>query len=132
MNYLALLYLHTKTRFKQCDHCKRFFATTGQGNPRFCNRLIEGANKTCRQMMPKVQFEIEVERTPAKWLYNRAYRTMYSRIFSGAITKDMFKNWMERARSKRDACLAGELSAEEYSAWLYNSELGIDYLKEKK
>ena len=129
-NYLLVCYTTAGIRFKRCDNCKRFFATTGRGNPKFCDRIIEGMGKSCRQVMPKLNFNSKAEKDPAVWLYNRAYKTMYSRIGGGNWTKEMFKGWAVRARVKRDECSWGEISAEEFSAWLSSNGLFIDYLKE--
>lgn len=129
-NYLLVCYTTASIRFKRCDNCKRFFATTGRGNPKFCERIIAGMGKSCRQAMPKLNFNSKAEQDPAVWLYNRAYKTMYSRVGRGNCTKEMFKEWAKRARVKRDECSREEISAEEYSAWLSSNGLFIDYLKD--
>lgn len=131
-NYLLVSYTAIGIRFKRCENCKRFFATTGRGNPKYCDRIIEGTEKSCRQVMPKLNFASKAEKDPAVWLYNRAYKTIYSRISGGTWTKEMFKEWAKRARVKRDECSRGEISAEEYSAWLSDNGLFIDYLKESQ
>lgn len=129
-NYLLANYVHYGLRFKRCENCKRFFATTGRGNPKFCERLIPGMGKSCRQVMPKLNFNSKGEKDPAVWLYNRAYKTMYSRVTAGTFPKENFKEWSKRARMARDQCTRGEMSAEDYSAWLSSNGLFIDYLKE--
>ena len=129
-NYLLANYVHYGLRFKRCENCKRFFATTGRGNPKFCERLIPGMGKSCRQVMPKLNFNSKGEKDPAVWLYNRAYKTMYSRVTVGTFPKESFKEWSKRARTARDQCSRGEMSAEDYSAWLSSNGLFIDYLKE--
>ena len=131
-NYLLTCYVTVGMRFKRCEHCKRFFATTGRGNPKFCERMIEGTGKTCRQVMPKLNFNSKADKDPAVYLYNRAYKTMYSRVTTGTMEKAMFKEWAKRARVMRDACSAGTMTPEEYSTWLCDNGLFIDYLKEKK
>ena len=129
-NYLLANYVHYGLRFKRCENCRRFFATTGRGNPKFCERLIPGMGKSCRQVMPKLNFNSKGEKDPAVWLYNRAYKTMYSRVTAGTFPKESFKEWSKRARTARDQCSRGEMSAEDYSAWLFSNGLFIDYLKE--
>lgn len=131
-NYLLPAYTMVGMRFKRCENCKRFFATTGRGNPKFCERIIEGTGKTCRQVMPKLNFYSKGETDPAVWLYNRAYKTMYSRVSVGSMKKDMFQEWAKRARQQRDACSKGEITPESYSAWLRDNGLHIDYLKNSK
>ena len=131
-NYLLPAYVVAGMRFKRCENCRRFFSTTGRGNPKFCERIIEGTDKSCRQLMPKLNFNSKAEKNPAIWLYNRAYKTMYSRVSTGAMKKDMFQEWARRARQQRDACSRGELPPEMYSAWLCDNGLFIDYLKDSK
>ena len=128
--YLLTAYASTNVKFKRCENCKRFFATTGRGNPIFCDRIIEGKGRTCRQVMPKVKFYSKAETDPGFWLYNKAYKTMYSRVSTGSLSKEMFKIWSKKARAKRDECTIGQISPEDYSAWLCNNGLHIDYLKE--
>ena len=88
--------------------------------------------KSCRQLMPKLNFNSKAEKDPAVWLYNRAYKTMYSRVSTGVMKKDMFQEWAKRARQQRDACSRGDILPETYSAWLCDNGLFIDYLKESK
>lgn len=128
--YLLVNYIYAGIQFRRCDNCKRFFATDGRGSPKFCDRIIEGRGRSCRQVMPKLNFNSKTEKDPALWLYNRAYKTMYSRVVAGTLPKENFKEWAKRARVARDECSRGEMSAEGYSTWLCNNGLFIDYLKE--
>lgn len=131
-NYLLTSLVAAGMRFKRCENCKRFFATTGRGNPKFCERIIPGKGKSCRQVMPKLNFNSKADKDPAVWLYNRAYKTMYSRVSTGNTPKEMFHEWAKRARTQRDACTNGEITAEEYSAWLCTNGLMIDYFKDAR
>lgn len=78
--YLVPQYLESNLRYKRCENCMRFFVTTSQSNARFCEHLIEGRGRTCRRLMPKVNLLSKSEKDPAEWLFNRAYKTMYSRV----------------------------------------------------
>lgn len=131
-DYLLTAFASSSVRFKRCENCKRFFATTGRGNPKFCERIIEGQGRSCRQVMPRLMFSTKGDRDPAVWLYNKAYKTMYSRIATGALSKEMFHVWAKKSRAKRDECSRGEISLEDYSAWLCDNGLFRDYLKENK
>lgn len=129
-DYLLVCYTSIGIRFKRCDNCKRFFVTTGRGKPKFCDRIIEGVGKSCRQVMPMQNFQNKVEKEPAIWLYNRAYKTVHARIARGTWTKQMVNDWAMRAREKRDECSRGEITLEEFSTWLSSNGLFIDYLKD--
>lgn len=131
-NYLLMGYADANVRFRRCAYCKRFFATTGRGNPRFCERLIEGIGQSCRQVIPQQDFTNRVKTDLAVGLYMRAYKTMYARYQTKKISKDILDLWVRLAREKRDICSRGEITPEEYSAWLCDNGLYIDYLKEGK
>ena len=128
---LAPKFLESNLRFKRCENCMRYFVTTSQSNARFCEHSSEVSRRTCRQLMSKVHLMEKSKQDPAEWLYNRAYKTMYSRVTSGAISKGMYKEWSKAARAKRNECTKGLLTPEEYSSWLCDNGLFIDYLKEK-
>lgn len=128
--YLLPKILESNLWFRRCQNCKRFFVTTSQSNARFCEHIIEGKEKSCRELMPKVNLMIKSKEDPAANLYNRAYKTMYSRVSAGSISKAAYKEWSKAARQKRNECSKGLMTPEAYSAWLCDSGLFIDYLKE--
>lgn len=128
--YLAPTFLESNLRIKRCENCMRYFVITNQSNARFCEHIYEESGRTCRQLMPKINLMVKSKQDPAEWLYNRAYKTMYSRVTSGTITKDAYKAWSKAARAKRSECSKGLLTPEEYSSWLCDNGLFIDYLKE--
>ena len=48
----------------------------------------------------------------------RSYKAHNARIRYGLMTREEFQAWSKEARQKRDRCVAGELSLEEFVAWL--------------
>lgn len=128
--YLTPKYLETNLWYKRCENCKRYFVTTQQSNARFCEHILVGSDKSCRQLMPKINLKLKAQENPADWLFNRAYKTMYSRVSSGNISKAAYKEWSKEARAKRNECTKGLMTPEEYSTWLCDSGLFIDYFKD--
>lgn len=124
-NYLCFEYLNLNVFFTLCPNCNRYFAATGRGNVKYCNRLFEDTGKTCREIMPVVVLHNKWADSLAEDYFKRTYKTMYSRVSAHKITKEQFKVWSEIARQKRDDCKKGKLSLEEFDSWLQSD----DYIK---
>ena len=45
-------------------------------------------------------------------------QTRFSRIRAGKIRREDFQAWAEKARDLRDLIMRGEMTLEEYEAWL--------------
>ena len=90
------------------------------GNTRleFCDRLIDGSTKTCKEMGSLRLYEKRKLEELAIKEYKRSYKAHNARIRYGIMTKDEFSQWSKEAREKRDLCVAGKLSLEEFVAWL--------------
>lgn len=125
-------YLDANVLYKRCENCMRYFIASGRSNVKYCDRIFEDSGKTCRQLMPKIVLQNKTENNVAEKLFSRAYKTMYSRVSFGTMQKEMFKAWSKEARTKRNACVNGEITPEEFSTWLCDSGLFIDYLKENQ
>lgn len=121
-NYLCFEYLNANVFFTLCPNCNRYFATTGRGNVKYCNRTFEDTGKTCREIMPVVVLHNKWADSLAEDYFKRTYKTMYSRVSAHKITKEQFKVWSEIARQKRDECKEGKISLEEFDAWLQSDE----------
>ena len=116
--FLISRYLLAQMKAKVCKCCGRYFVPTSQKNSAYCDRLIEGSTKTCREMGSVRVYEQKKLEDPAVRAYKRAYKTHYARISYGIITRDEFDAWAAQARSLRDDCIAGTLSMEDYEKWL--------------
>ena len=127
--FLLPKYIDANLKFKRCENCMRYFSTSMVNRSKYCDHFDPKLGRSCRQQMPKVKIQMKTESDPAHWLYNRAYKTMYFRVSSGKMSKELYKAWSKEARAKRDECSAGKISPEDYSAWLCDNGLHIDYLK---
>ncbi len=114
------LYLRREVRFKPCKHCGRYFVVTGNGGAEYCNRLIPGSSRTCRQIgAVRIYLSRQLE-NPAVKLFTKFYKTHNARVRYGTLTHEQFAEWSKEARAKRDECVSGKLSLEDLREWLDN------------
>ncbi len=118
--YLKSLYLRREVRFKPCKHCGRYFVVTGNGGAEYCNRLIPGSSRTCRQIGAVRIYQNRQLENPAVRLFTKSYKTHNARVRYGTLTHEQFSEWSKEARAKRDECVSGKLTLDELQAWLEN------------
>lgn len=126
-NYLLPEYIRSNLIFRRCNNCLRYFATTGVGNPKYCDRIVEGTNKTCRLLVAKEKAHVKNTTNPINILFNRTYKTMYSRVSAKRLDKEKFHQWAKDARQVRERCEAGIISLEDFADWLENSRNAKKY-----
>lgn len=120
-NYLLPVYFQSTLSFRRCDNCGKYFVTTGAGCPKYCERITEGTKLTCRQLMAKEKVRTKNTTNPINVLFNRTYKTMYSRVSAQTLSHDTFHVWAKDARQVRDKCIAGIISLEDFADWLESS-----------
>ncbi len=118
--YLKSIYLRREVRFKPCKHCGRYFVITGNGGAEYCNRLIPGSSRTCRQIGAVRIYQCRQLENPAVKLFTKSYKTHNARVRYGTLTHEQFAEWSKEARAKRDECVSGKLSLEDLREWLDN------------
>ena len=117
-NYLKAYCLRLPLPIHKCKNCGRYFVVTGNITQDYCTRLMEGSEKTCRQMGAVVQYQSRQMKNPAAREFTRSYKAHNARVRYGTMSKAEFTAWSKTAREKRDACVAGKLSLEDFVAWL--------------
>jgi len=117
-NYLKAYCLRLPLPIHKCKNCGRYFVVTGNITQDYCTRLMEGSEKTCRQMGAVVQYQSRQMKNPATREFTRSYKAHNARVRYGTMSKAEFTAWSKTAREKRDACVAGKLSLEDFVAWL--------------
>lgn len=98
--------------FKTCKHCGKYF-NAGHGNAQFCERQVDAAGKTCRDIGSQRLYREKAKQNPILVEYDRAYKRNFARIRTKRLTVAEFREWGERARAYRDAVLAGKRAPEE-------------------
>ena len=117
-NYLKAYCLRLPLPIHKCKNCGRYFVVTGNITQDYCTRLMEGSEKTCRQMGAVVQYQSRQMKNPAAREFTRSYKAHNARVRYGTMSKAEFSAWSKTAREKRDACMAGKLPLEDFVAWL--------------
>ncbi len=117
-NYLKAQSLRAGVRMRPCKHCGRYFLVIGNSKLEYCDRLIEGSTKTCREMGAVRNYTNRQMENPVVRAYTKAYKTHNARVRYGIMTKEEFQSWSKQARWRRDECTAGKMSLEDFQAWL--------------
>ena len=117
-NYLKAYCLRLPLPIHKYKNCGRYFVVTGNITQDYCTRLMEGSEKTCRQMGAVVQYQSRQMKNPATREFTRSYKAHNARVRYGTMSKAEFTAWSKTAREKRDACVAGKLPLEDFVAWL--------------
>jgi len=107
-----------EVHFRVCKHCNQFFALTGHANTEYCDRPLDSEGHTCKEMGALRLWEKKKAETPALKAYSKAYKKRFAWIKYGKITKEAFYEWSEEARKKRELCIKGSMTLEEFRTWL--------------
>ena len=84
----------------------------------YCDRLIEGSTKTCKQMGYVRLYDKQAQDDPVIREYKRSYKAHNARVRRGQMSREEFNAWAEEARRQRELALALQLTLEEFKAWL--------------
>ena len=118
VGFMLSMYLRKNVRFRKCKYCGRYFPITGRSISEYCDRLIEGSTKTCKEMGYVRLYDKQAQEDPVIREYKRSYKAHNARVRRGQMTREEFNAWAEEARKKRELTLELELTLEEYKAWL--------------
>jgi len=105
-------------RFRVCKNCRKYFALSGYTNTEYCDRFYGDTGKTCKEIGALNTWQKKRTENPVVNAYSKAYKKRFAWIKYHKTTKEAFYEWSEQARDLRDKCLKGEISLEEYRAWL--------------
>ena len=125
--YFLPRYYDAGVIFRRCENCGKCFVTTGVGNPKYCDRIVDGTNKTCKQLVAKEKAHTKNTTNPINILFNRTYKTMYSRVSAGTLDKEKFQQWANAARQVRKKCESGLITIDDFSDWLQHSRQSPRY-----
>ena len=103
---------------KKCKNCERFFIPRGRADAEYCNRTFGDTDRKCNEIGATLRYERKVAENPILEAHKKAYRRFNSRVRAKKMTQSEFMAWSDEASRKRDECLAGELSFDEFVAWL--------------
>jgi len=103
---------------KKCKNCERFFIPKRRADAEYCERIYGNTNRKCSEIGAMLRYERKVAGNPILEAHKKAYRRFHSRVRTKKMTQSEFLSWSEEASQKRDECLAGELTFEEFVGWL--------------
>ena len=103
---------------KKCKNCGRFFIPRRRADAEYCERLYGETGRKCSEIGATLRYERKVAENPILEAHKKAYRRFHSRVRAKKMTQNEFRLWSDEAIKKRDECIAGALSFEEFVAWL--------------
>lgn len=104
--------------YKSCQCCGKLFIPSGRSDSLYCDRIMPGQEKPCKQIGANLIAKKKKEEIPAIKLYRQAYERMYKRVDFGKMKPEDFDVWKIQAKPKKDQCLCGELSLEDFALWI--------------
>lgn len=104
--------------YKLCKNCGKLFIPSGRSDSLYCDRIMPGATKPCNVIGANIAAKKKVTNNPALALYRQAYQRLNKRVEYEYMTHEAFESWKSSALKKREQCMDGTLSYQEYEAWI--------------
>ncbi len=120
MRFEMLRLVESDTVISKCENCGNLFIPRGRKDMLFCNVIVPELGKTCAEVGAHRKYNEKVKVDAVFNAFNKAYKRNNSRVRNKKMTVPEFSIWSEQAREKRELCVKGEISVEEYNAWLGN------------
>ena len=112
------LCLQQEMRARRCKNCGRWFIITTKSTAEYCDVTLDERGHTCKQRGAIKRWVRSKSVDPVFLEYRREYKRRFAWIRAGAISDTAFYAWSAAARKMKAACEAGEISFEEFRAWL--------------
>ena len=110
--------LEENIRFRKCKRCGKYFIMKGNYDTNYCDRIADGSTRTCQELAAIENYKTKTADNKAIALYNKYYKRYSARVKVRQIKEGDFKAWKYQALTKRDECIDGKITVEEYEAWL--------------
>lgn len=94
------------------------FAQTGCISPEYCSQPMAEGQAVCRGSDAFQQWTIKQKNNPIFKAYCKEYKRRFAWIKAGHITAEAFYVWSRQVREKYQECRQGQMSLEEFQAWL--------------
>lgn len=118
LRYELVQTLIRDVQYKHCQSCGKLFIPTGRSDSLYCGRIMPGQEKPCNQIGANLVAKKKVGQSPALKLYRQAYHRLSKRVEFGYMEPAEFDEWKAQAVPKREQCLSGTLSLEEFTVWI--------------
>ena len=103
---------------RMCKNCGHWFALTGRPNAEYCEVTRDSKGRTCKEIGAIALWNRNKSGDEVFKVYRREYKKRFAWIKAKRIDPAVFYEWSAMAREKKDACERGELTLEEFQAWL--------------
>lgn len=107
-----------------CLASGRYFIVKGNCHGSYCDRIAEGELRTCQQLAAQEAYLEKLKSNDGKnplSVYQKYYKRCFARVQAGSLKREKFKLWQYEAVQKRDGCLGGTLTLDEFENWLDKS-----------
>lgn len=113
IRFELLKFVSSDTDFKECENCHRYFIPVNRKDEIYCERQIEGTEKTCKQIGALNKRREKAEVIPGDKEYWNIYKRYKYKVERKIITKKEFSKWCYFAAEEKQRCASGEISIEE-------------------
>ncbi len=110
--------LEENIRFRKCKRCGKYFIMKGNYDTNYCDRIADGSTRTCQELAAIENYKTKTADNKAIALYNKYYKRYSARVKVRQIKEGDFKAWKYQALTKRNECIDGKITVEEYETWL--------------
>ena len=110
--------LEQDIRFRKCKRCGKYFIMKGNYNTNYCDRIAEGETRNCQDIMALENYKKKTADNAAIKIYNKYYKRYSARVKAHTILEKDFKKWKYEAMTKRNECIDGNLSEEDFINWM--------------
>ena len=107
-----------EVKMRVCKNCGRYFSITGRANTGYCNRPFDSRGRTCKEVGAIAQWTLSKKDDDVFKDYRREYKKRFARMKAGTLPSQEFYAWSKKAREKKAACEAGEITVDKFKAWL--------------
>ena len=118
IRYELFLLLTQGKGYRICKNCGRPFIPSGRSDILYCDRIMKGAKRPCREIGANLAERRKAASDPVWKAYRTAYQRLHKRVELGYMEDEAFVEWRNEATRKRDLCLAGGLDRVEFIAWI--------------
>lgn len=118
IRYEIIQMLRSNIVCRRCRNCNLFFVPTGRIDSVYCSYVPEGETRTCKEFGASRLRNQKVSQDPVLLAYKQAYNRMSAQRRLGRISTLAFNSWNYQAMIKRDECLSGKTSLEDFVLWL--------------
>ncbi len=109
--------LEMDIRFRKCKRCGKYFIVKGNYGTQYCSRVEEGKTQSCQKLAALEEYKKKNANNEAKKIYDKYYKRYSARLKVNQIKEPQFNQWRYNAITKRDDCVAGKITAQEYVDW---------------